>query len=195
MGTNFVALSAYYLASPLNLLTLIIPAEFLREALTLFLMIRIGCAGLFTAIFLKSTFKRNDITLPLFSVLYALCAFTMGYYWNIIWFDTFALLPLVVLGTVALVREGKFRLYIISLALAVMTNYYMGFLSVFYGVCLLRRLYLHKNPVEDLFQTFGPDCWQLRSEPDADSVYYAARLPQPAADLQRGKRVPLHLAV
>lgn len=118
-------------------------------------MIRIGCAGLFTAIFLKSTFKRNDITLPLFSVLYALCAFTMGYYWNIIWFDTFALLPLVVLGTVALVREGKFRLYIISLALAVMTNYYMGFLSVFYGVCLLRRLYLHKNPVEDLFKRLG----------------------------------------
>lgn len=196
MGTNFVALSAYYLASPLNLLTLIIPAEFLREALTLFLMIRIGCAGLFTAIFLKSTFKRNDITLPLFSVLYALCAFTMGYYWNIIWFDTFALLPLVVLGTVALVREGKFRLYIISLALAVMTNYYMGFficiftVFVFFGVCICTKI-----PWKTFFKRFGPDCWQLRSEPDADSVYYVARLPQPAADLQRGKRVPLHLAV
>ena len=156
MGTNFVALSAYYLASPLNLLTLIIPAEFLREALTLFLMIRIGCAGLFTAIFLKSTFKRNDITLPLFSVLYALCAFTMGYYWNIIWFDTFALLPLVVLGTVALVREGKFRLYIISLALAVMTNYYMGFficiftVFVFFGVCICTKI-----PWKTFFKRLG----------------------------------------
>lgn len=156
MGTNFVALSAYYLASPLNLLTLIIPAEFLREALTLFLMIRIGCAGLFCAIFLKSTFKRNDITLPLFSVMYALCAFTMGYYWNIIWFDSFALLPLVVLGTVALVREGKFRLYIISLALAVVTNYYIGFFVciftafVFFGVCICTKI-----PWKTFFKRLG----------------------------------------
>lgn len=156
MGTNFVALSAYYLASPLNLLTLIIPAEFLREALTLFLMIRIGCAGLFCAIFLKSIFKRNDITLPMFSVLYALCAFTMGYYWNIIWFDSFALLPLVVLGTVALVREGRFRLYIISLALAVVTNYYIGFFVciftafVFFGVCICTKI-----PWKTFFKRLG----------------------------------------
>lgn len=146
MGSNFVALSAYYLCSPLNFFTLFIPQEFLREALTLFLMIRIGLSGLFCAIFLKSTFKRNDITLPIFSVLYALCAYTMGYYWNIIWFDTFALLPLVVLGTVALVREGKYKLFVISLALSVLTNYYMGFFTciftaiVFFGVCICSKI-------------------------------------------------------
>lgn len=148
MGSNFVALSAYYLASPLNFFTLFIPQAFLREALTVFLLIRIGCSGLFCAIFLKSIFKRNDITLPFFSVLYALCAYTMGYYWNIIWFDSFALLPLVVLGTVALVREGKYKLYVISLALAVLTNYYMGFFIciftaiVFFGVCICSKLSL-----------------------------------------------------
>lgn len=146
MGTNFVSLAAYYLASPLNLISIIIPPEFLREALTLFLLIRIGCSGLFTAMFLRYAFKRCDVTLPFFSTLYALCAFTMGYYWNIIWFDSFALMPLVIMGTLALIREGKYRLYVISLALAVITNYYMGlFVCIFtafafFGICICSKL-------------------------------------------------------
>lgn len=142
LGTNYVALIAYYLASPLNFLLAFIPAVALREAVTVFLLIRIGCAGMFFAIFLRSLFKRNDFSIVFFSVLYALCAFVMGYYWNIIWFDAFALLPLVVLGTVSLVTRGKYKLFVVSLALTMLVNYYIGFFSciftaiVFFGVCI-----------------------------------------------------------
>ena len=144
-GHDYIALLAYYLASPLNLLAFISAQDWLRETLTFFLLVKIGCAGLFTGLCLRCTFKQNSLALPVFSSLYALCAFTLGYYNNILWFDAFALLPLVTLGLFALFTEGKYRLYIISLALAVLSNYYMGlFICVFVIIaffcqCIIQR--------------------------------------------------------
>ncbi len=128
LGTNYLALMAYYLASPLNFLIVLFSHTCLREVITVFLLIKIGLAGSFFAVYLHYTFRRNDLSISLFSLFYALCAFTLGYYWNIMWFDTFALLPLVILGLQALVREGKYKTYIISLSLAFLFNFYIGFL-------------------------------------------------------------------
>ena len=114
LGSNFVSIFAYYAASPLNLLTALVPETFLRDAVTLVLLLKVGFAGLFFACFLRGTFRRNDFSLCIFSVMYALCSYILGYYWNIIWLDTVALLPLVVLGLVYLVRDGKCRLYCIG---------------------------------------------------------------------------------
>ncbi len=125
-GTNYLALISYYLASPLNFLSILVPASFLRQFLYIITCVKIGCAGLFFAIFLKITFKKNDISITFFSIMYALCSFIMGYYWNVIWLDTIALLPLVIAGTFALLKSGKFRLYIITLALSILANYYIG---------------------------------------------------------------------
>ncbi len=140
MGSNFWAIAAYYYASPFNLLLTFVPLEFLQEALTLFLLCRIGCAGLFCGIFLKGVFKRNDISLVFFGTMYALCAFTLGYYWNVMWFDTFALFPLVAYGTYSLVKFGRVRLYIASLAMSLFFNYYIGFFTCIFTaiffVCL-----------------------------------------------------------
>ena len=125
-GTNYIALMSYYLASPLNFLSVLIPASGLRIFLYIATCAKIGFAGLFYALFLKLTFKRRDVSITAFGVLYALCAFIVGYYWNVIWLDTIALLPLVIAGTFALLRYGKFKLYIISLALSILANYYIG---------------------------------------------------------------------
>jgi uncharacterized membrane protein YfhO len=89
--------------------------------------IKLGLAGLFFAIFLRHTFQKNDVSIALFGGFYALCAWTMGYLWNVMWLDTFALLPLVVLGTIRLLRDKKYILYTVSLFFAVAVNYYIGF--------------------------------------------------------------------
>lgn len=142
-GTNYIALMSYYLASPLNFLSVLVPADKLREFLYVITCVKIGLAGFFYALFLKLTFKRRDVSITAFGILYALCSFIMGYYWNIIWLDTIALLPLVIAGTFALLREGKFRLYIISLALSILANYYIGLftcafvLLVSIGYCIV----------------------------------------------------------
>lgn len=125
-GTNYVALIAYYLASPLNFFSILVPPERLREFLMVITCVKIGLCGMFFALFLRISFKRRDVCITAFGIMYALCAFVMGYYWNVIWLDTVALLPLVVAGTFALLKEGKYRLYIIALALSILANYYIG---------------------------------------------------------------------
>lgn len=134
LGTNFLSILAYYAASPLNLLTLLVPDAFLRDAVTLILLLKVGFAGLFFAMFLKGTFRRNDFSICLFATMYALCSYILGYYWNIIWLDTVALLPLVVLGLVYLVRDGKYRCYVIALGLSLLTNYYIGMFTCVFSV-------------------------------------------------------------
>ena len=126
MGMDYLGLISYYLASPLNLLSVLVPEEFLLEYFSLLSPIKLGFAGLFFAIFLKKTFKKDDFSISLFGCLYALCAWALGYQWNVMWLDTFALLPLVVLGAVSVLRERKFVLYTITLFLSVFSNYYIG---------------------------------------------------------------------
>ena len=125
-GTNYLALMAYYLASPLNFFSALVPPEYLREFLYVITCVKIGLAGMFFALFLRITFNRRDVVITAFGIMYALCAYIMGYYWNVIWLDTIALLPLVIAGTIALLKHGRFRLYIITLALSILANYYIG---------------------------------------------------------------------
>ncbi len=132
MGTNYLSLFAYYLASPLNLPAVLLPDSLMLPYYTLTVLVRLGLAGLFCAFFLKKTFGREEFAVVCFSTAYAFCAFFMGYYWNAIWLDTAALLPLVALGTFSLLRDRRYVLYVVSLSLAVFCSYYIGlFICVF----------------------------------------------------------------
>ena len=126
LGMDYLGLIAYYLASPLNLLSVLVPEDFLLEYFSLLVPIKLGLAGLFFAIFLKGLFGRNDVSISVFGGLYGLCAWALGFQWNIMWVDSFAMLPLVALGTVRLLKEKKCVLYTLSLFLSVFANYYIG---------------------------------------------------------------------
>lgn len=134
MGTNFLAMMSYYAASPLNLLAFFVPKEEARTCMMVILMLKFACAGGFTAQCLRYVFGKNDPSITLFGTMYAMCSYMLGYYWNTIWIDTVALLPLVMLGLTALVREGKYRTYVISLALALISSYYIGYMVCIYVV-------------------------------------------------------------
>ncbi len=127
LGMDYLGLISYYLASPLNLLSVIVPEGWLLEFFSLLVPVKLGLAGLFFAVFLKRMFGRCDLTVSLFGTCYALCAWALGYQWNIMWLDTFALLPLVVLGMVYLLRDQKPTLYTITLFASIFANYYIGF--------------------------------------------------------------------
>ncbi len=145
LGTNFIALISYYAASPLNLLTIFVPTKYLTEALAAVVVLKISFSGAFMCIYLRSLFKRNDFGTATFSILYALSAFAMGYYWCVMWLDVMAILPLCLLGLNRLVDEGKFKLYVLSLALMLISNYYIGimmcmFIVIYYPVIYFSRL-------------------------------------------------------
>ena len=126
LGMDYLGLIAYYLASPLNLLSVLVPEGWLLGFFSLLVPVKLGLAGLSFAYFLKKLFGRNELSISLFGALYGLCAWALGYQWNVMWLDTFALLPLVALGTVYLLRDGKFLLYTLTLFQSIFSNYYIG---------------------------------------------------------------------
>ena len=138
MGGSFISLFAYYLSSPMYLLSALVPLRFLPQFMTVLTILKLSLAGFFFGWFLRMVYQRNDMMIPFFSMLYAFCAWAVGYYWNIMWLDTFALLPLLIAGTVCLLRDGKFRLYVISLALSLWCSYYIGFFCcIFVLLCFI----------------------------------------------------------
>ena len=157
MGIDYLGLIAYYVASPLNLFSIFVPEQWLLYYFTFLTPIRLGLAGLFFSLFINRVFKKNDFSVPLFASFYALCAWALGYHWNVMWLDTFVLLPLVALGTYSLLKEKKFFLYTISLFLSIFSNYYVGFFTcifvffffICYQICCWTNI---KKFIFDLFR-------------------------------------------
>ena len=136
LGIDYLGLIAYYLSSPLNLLSVLVPEQWLLEYFSLLVPLKLGLAGLSFAIFLKQIFGREDLSISVFGAFYGLCAWALGYQWNVMWLDTFALLPLVALGTVALLRDKKFILYTVSLFFSIISNFYIGFFTCLFVLLL-----------------------------------------------------------
>ena len=136
LGMDYLGLIAYYLASPLNLLSVLVPESLLLEFYSLLMPVKLGFASMFFAIFLKKIYGKDDISVSLFGAFYGMCAWALGFQWNIMWLDTFALLPLVALGTVQLLKEQKFLLYSLSLFLSIFSNYYIGFFTCIFVLLL-----------------------------------------------------------
>ena len=132
MGMDYLGLISYYLASPLNLLSVLVPDGMVLGYFSLLMPLKLGFAGLFFALFLKNVFGKNDFSISVFGAFYGLCAWALGYQWNVMWLDSFALTPLVVLGAIWLIRDKKVIVYTLSLFLAVFANYYIGlFVCIF----------------------------------------------------------------
>ena len=134
MGVNFLALFAYYLASPLNILIVLFPPSYLTEAIMILTLIKIGLAGSFFHIFLRGVWRQESLTTVAISILYALSSYNMAYSWNIMWLDGIFLLPLIMLGMVQLIREKRCLLYTITLGLVIYSNYYIAFFIVLFTV-------------------------------------------------------------
>jgi len=147
LGMDYLALIAYYLASPLNLLCVLVPESLTLEFFSLLVPTKLGLASMFFAIFLHQCFRRNDPSIALFGSFYGLCAWALGYQWNVMWLDTFALLPLMTLGTIWLLRHKRFGLYTITLTLSILSNYYIGFF-----ICILDLLLQESEQVLCRFQ-------------------------------------------
>lgn len=134
MGTNFLSLISYYASSPLNWLSIFFSDENVRDAFTFILIAKIGFSGAFFSCFLRYTYKRKDISICIFSAMFALCSYVLGYYWNVMWFDTIAIFPLVMTGIVAICREKKWKLFTFSLALSLISSYYIGYFTCIFCI-------------------------------------------------------------
>ena len=136
MGMDYLSLISYYLASPLNLISVIVPEGMALEVYSFLMPVKLGLASVFFAIFLHNIFHREDYSISIFGAMYGLCAWALAYQWNVMWLDTFALLPLTVLGMVKLLRDKKPLLYTVTLFFSIFSNYYIGFFTCIFILLL-----------------------------------------------------------
>ena len=136
LGKEFVTQMAYYTASPISFLILLFPQQLLPEALAVFILLKTCFSASFFSYYLKEHFKKNDLSILIFGLLYAFTAFMTGYYWNVMWLDSVALFPIVALGVERLIHENKHVLYYVSLTLTMIVNFYMAVL-----VCVFTAAY------------------------------------------------------
>lgn len=136
LGSSFLSLFSYYLSSPFNLLMIIFPKGAITEAIALATVLKITSAGVTFSIFARKVFGRNDFSVVAGGVAYSLISFFVAHSWNLMWLDPLILLPLVCLGLHQLLKDGKPLLYCVTLALALLTNYYIG-----YMLCVFLVLY------------------------------------------------------
>lgn len=144
LGTNYLPLYAYYLASPLNLISVFFPKSCLSELVLFLILLRTGLSGAFFAVYLKNIRgEEGGISIAAFSTMYALSGFMLAYSWNIMWIDAVCLLPLLVLGMVKIARGKGGFFYCITLAIMLFSSFYMSvficlFLALYFPVCLLK---------------------------------------------------------
>lgn len=145
LGINFWAVVAYYLASPLNMLMLLVPRGFLIEAFTVIIILKISLSGLSFAYYISKHYRKYDVTIIYFSIFYALSGWVLGYNWNIMWLDCIFIFPVIILGLERLVREGRGFLYGVSLALCIICNYYISIMICMFLVFYFFVLFFQKR--------------------------------------------------
>lgn len=134
LGFNFLGTLTYYLMSPLNILSIFFKAENLTYFFFIIIYIRIGLSGLTMAIYLNNQKENKQIWTIVFSVIFALMGFLSSYYYNFMWIDSIIMLPLILLGIDKIINKKNALLYIVSLSLAIIFNYYIGVIICIFSV-------------------------------------------------------------
>lgn len=139
MGLNFWATFAYYLSSPISFFIVLFDRSHLPEAVVLITLTKMGLSGLFMYIYLSKMYESLKVTRIMFSTMYSLISFTVGYSFNLMWLDGIYLLPLVLLGVEFLLR-GKRPFFIIVLAILFISNFYMAYIiGIFTFLYFIKR--------------------------------------------------------
>ncbi len=149
MGGNYWGIVTYYIASPLSFLTLFFSVEHMPAAIEMLTILKLGLCGVSFFIFgshlargcagLISEQRMKPLLLAL-SLCYALMSYNMVYSMSLMWLDGVILLPLILLGVEKILEGRKGFLYLATLSMLLISNYYTGYMVGLYtGMYLLFR--------------------------------------------------------
>lgn len=150
LGYNFWATYAYYLASPVNFLLRFVPTANVCDFMDLVILLKLGlCGGTFSWYLYardakplsgrdfagtKEQLKKASMLPVVFGTLWAVSYFMIGYYFNLMWLDSIAMLPLIMRGIEEILTKKDGRLYCLALAYGLWCNYYIGFMLCLFSV-------------------------------------------------------------
>ncbi len=134
LGGEFLGIFAYYLSSPFSLIVALFPKENITEAIHLILLLKTGCCGMAFGFFLRKTRNMKLSQMIMFSSMYALCSFAIVMQHNHMWLDNLIALPLIIYAMDELICKGRFMMFTIVLAYAVISNFYIGYMMCLFVI-------------------------------------------------------------
>lgn len=150
LGGSLAGILAYYCASPLNLLYLLVKVENYPLMATAILFIKVVLACTFMCFYLGRRFGgessvpgtgscadggKAPILAPVLPALcYGFCAYSFVYSQNIMWHDVLLMLPLIAYGIWRLCRTGRPFFYAAALGLALFADFYIGYMACIFSV-------------------------------------------------------------
>lgn len=138
MGMEFYQNFWYYLGSPINIIAVIVGQWDLELGVVLTMLIQVGMCGVTMLYYLIHTrknnvnVKNNPVICGVISLAYPLCNYMLAYQYNYIWLVSLIMAPLVMLGVERLTEERNPRLYVISMVIVFITNFYFAWF-----ICIL----------------------------------------------------------
>ncbi len=149
LGGEFMGIVAYYMASPLTYIVALFPKERIQEAVLCLLLLKSGLSGLTFGFYLhKRTKKPKKLNVFIFSMLYALSAYAVVQQNNTMWIDALIWLPIFVYALENLITRRKFKLYVISLSVILISNYYIGYMVCIFAILYFFYYYFSKSKKE-----------------------------------------------
>lgn len=146
LGGEFMGIYAYYIASPFSYIVCLFPQANMLDALLCIFLLKTGLCGFTFGFYIHKTGKsKSKIATIIFSCMYALTAYAIVQQHNSMWIDAVIWLPIITYAIEQLIKYGKFRMYVIFLALTLMSNFYIGYMVCFYCVAYFFVYYLSYN--------------------------------------------------
>lgn len=136
LGGQMIGLIAYYLTCPLNLLIYFFKKSQIGLFFSVLTVLKISFSGVTANYFIKKRYNIHWALALLLSTSYALMEYNVYYCRNIMWLDGAVMLPLVCLGVYEMLYNRKKGLLFGSVAIAIISNWYSGFM-----VCLMAGFY------------------------------------------------------
>ena len=146
LGGEYMGIVAYYVASPLSYIVALFPKDRILEALLLLFLIKTGLCGASMGFYLHKVSKKiNKTSVVVFSIMYALCSYAVVHQNNNMWIDSLIWLPLLTYGIEQLIKNGKYKLYVVSLAMSLISNYFIGYMMCIYTAAYFMYYYFAHN--------------------------------------------------
>lgn len=146
LGGEFLGIYAYYVASPFSYIVCLFPQDRILEALLCIFLLKSGISGFTMGYYLHKTADRlNKTNVIICSVLYAMCSYAVIQQHNSMWIDALMWLPLLTLGIEELIKNYKYKLYVLTLALILLSNFYIGYMACIYTAVYFFYYYFANN--------------------------------------------------
>ena len=146
LGGEFLGIFDYYVASPFIWLFTLFPQDWMMELLLALFLLKTGLCGVTMGFYLHRHSKTpNKLAIIMFSTLYALTSYAVVQQHNSMWIDAVLWLPVLTYGLEELIKKGRFRLFVATLAVTVFSNFYIGYMVCIYVIVYSFYYYFAHN--------------------------------------------------